>query len=80
MLTAESKETGEDILEVARRRRPRIEHAQIMRQEDLRRAGKIAGKFAYCLSRKILMAARSHRKRTANPRVSKLDNNFGHVD
>lgn len=43
MLVAESKETGENILEVAHRRRPRIEHAQIMRQEDLVRAGKIGG-------------------------------------
>ena len=43
MLKAECNETGEDILTVARRRRPRIEHAQIMRQEDLKRTGELGG-------------------------------------
>lgn len=41
ILTAESKETGEHVKAIAERRRPRIEHAQIMRQEDLERCGKL---------------------------------------
>ncbi|KAI0341229.1 hypothetical protein BDW22DRAFT_1359484 [Trametopsis cervina] len=41
IMTAESQKTGEDILTVADRRRPRIEHAQIMRLEDLQRAGRL---------------------------------------
>ncbi|EKM52572.1 uncharacterized protein PHACADRAFT_261074 [Phanerochaete carnosa HHB-10118-sp] len=39
ILTEESEKTGESLRAVADRRRPRIEHAQIMRPEDLGRAG-----------------------------------------
>ena len=45
VLTEESKKTGETVLEVAERRRPRIEHAQIMRLKDLERCGKLGGKY-----------------------------------
>ncbi|KAI0087591.1 amidohydrolase family-domain-containing protein [Irpex rosettiformis] len=41
VLTEESEKTGEDIQAVAARRRPRIEHAQIMREGDLQRAGRL---------------------------------------
>ncbi|KAF7795130.1 hypothetical protein EIP86_006277 [Pleurotus ostreatoroseus] len=41
LLTQESQKTGEDIKSVSARRRPRIEHAQIMRLEDITRAGKL---------------------------------------
>ncbi|KIP09425.1 hypothetical protein PHLGIDRAFT_102850 [Phlebiopsis gigantea 11061_1 CR5-6] len=41
VLTAESQKTGESIQDVARRRRPRIEHAQIMQLNDLERAGRL---------------------------------------
>lgn len=39
ILAAESAKTGESLHSVAARRRPRIEHAQIMRPEDLDRMG-----------------------------------------
>ncbi|KAI0688514.1 amidohydrolase family-domain-containing protein [Cytidiella melzeri] len=41
VLTEESIKTGEDVRSIAARRRPRIEHAQIMREEDLQRAGRL---------------------------------------
>ena len=45
VLTQESQKTGEDIQDVAARRRPRIEHAQIMTQDDLLRAGQLGGDY-----------------------------------
>ncbi|GJE95765.1 amidohydrolase [Phanerochaete sordida] len=39
VLKVEASQTGESLRDVAARRRPRIEHAQIMRAEDLGRAG-----------------------------------------
>ena len=45
LLTRESKETGQDIHTIAERRRPRIEHAQIMQVKDLKRAGQLGGKY-----------------------------------
>ena len=47
ILTEESKKTGEDIRSIADRRRPRIEHAQIMRLEDIERMGRLGGE--WCL-------------------------------
>lgn len=48
VLTREGEKTGEDIQAIAARRRPRIEHAQIMRPADLQRAGRLGGN---CLSK-----------------------------
>ena len=45
ILTTESRKTGEDVRTIADRRRPRIEHAQIMRPEDLGRAGALGGEY-----------------------------------
>ena len=47
-MTEESEKTGETIREVAERRRPRIEHAQIMTDEDITRLGKLGGKHVSC--------------------------------
>ena len=47
-MTEESEKTGETIRKVAERRRPRIEHAQIMTDEDIMRLGKLGGKHVFC--------------------------------
>lgn len=65
LLTRESEDTGEDILSIAAKRRPRIEHAQIMRQQDLSRAGRLGGKFAV-LKDNPADAFISHYQRTTN--------------
>ncbi|KAJ3557061.1 hypothetical protein NM688_g1675 [Phlebia brevispora] len=41
LLTKESVITGESVRDIAAKRRPRIEHAQIMRMEDLSRVGRL---------------------------------------
>ena len=43
ILIEESEKTGETVHAIADRRRPRIEHAQIMQLEDLERAGRLGG-------------------------------------